>query len=328
MQLLSSLDSSSDDWTLPAGQTWPTITVVTPSLNQGPFLEELIRSVLLQGYPRLEFIIIDGGSRDQSCDIIRKYESRLAHWVSEPDRGQSDAINKGFRRATGDLIAWQNADDFYYPGAFRRLALASLQHPDSDIFYGQKDVVDEQGKFIATAPCSAPTFVSMIGGPCIQSEVTFFRKRVFESGMSLDESFHYFMDFEFFWRLLLAGFRFKQVEGIRAGFRQHPGAKSSRMAETMQCEAFRIYHSALRSTRLPASARSGVLTALLTECKNDFGNYRFKLFRSHAREALGLPMPWRNRLALIGRYCATLIGPGPIGLVKRLAGVVSANMKK
>src|SRR5687767_11548136 len=93
-----------------AGSDWPRITIVTPSFNQAQFLEETIRSVLLQGYPNLEYIIIDGGSTDKSVDIIKKYEQWLAYWVSEPDRGQSDAINKGFEKATGEVFAWINSD--------------------------------------------------------------------------------------------------------------------------------------------------------------------------------------------------------------------------
>ena len=114
--------------TLPDGSPWPRVSIVTPSYNQGQYLEETIRSVLLQGYPDLEYIIIDGGSTDESVTIIEKYAPWLAYWVSEPDRGQSHAINKGFARATGEIYAWLNSDDYYWPGAIVIAARAVLQH--------------------------------------------------------------------------------------------------------------------------------------------------------------------------------------------------------
>jgi glycosyltransferase involved in cell wall biosynthesis len=110
--------------TMSDGSPWPRITIVTPSFNQGPFLEETIRSVLLQGYPNLEYIVIDGGSSDDSVTIIKRYSQWLSYWVSEKDRGQSHAINKGMSRATGDIVAWLNSDDLYLPSALLRVATA------------------------------------------------------------------------------------------------------------------------------------------------------------------------------------------------------------
>lgn len=131
---------------LPESQNLPKISIVTPSYNKGHFLEVCITSILDQDYPNLEYIIIDGGSTDQSVDIIKKYEKWITFWSSEPDEGQSDAINKGFRMTTGDIVAWLNADDFYLPGAFATVAEAYQSNPLASFYFGDGLRVDEAGQ--------------------------------------------------------------------------------------------------------------------------------------------------------------------------------------
>ena len=131
---------------MPDGRPWPRVSIVTPSYNQGQFLEETIRSVLLQGYPNLEYIIVDGGSTDGSADIIRNYEPWLEYWVSEPDRGMSHAINKGWSRATGSMLAWQNSDDIYFPGVIGQLMIEDKQSQAERIVYGNVVIADESGQ--------------------------------------------------------------------------------------------------------------------------------------------------------------------------------------
>lgn len=124
---------------------YPKISIVTPSYNQSEFLEECINSILEQKYPDIEYIIIDGGSTDNSVDIIKKYEKNLSYWCSEPDNGQSDAINKGFRRATGELVAWLNSDDFYLPDALLKAAKAYMDYPCASFYFGNGYRVTEDG---------------------------------------------------------------------------------------------------------------------------------------------------------------------------------------
>lgn len=127
---------------MPDGKPWPRISIVTPSYNQGQFIEETIRSVLLQGYPDLEYIIIDGGSTDESVEIIRKYERWITFWVSEPDSGQTNAINKGFKRSTGEIVAWLNSDDVYTAGSLCTAAKAFAEQPHVAVIYGKIDAID------------------------------------------------------------------------------------------------------------------------------------------------------------------------------------------
>ena len=133
------------------GRPWPRVSVVTPSYNQGHFIEETIRSVLLQGYPDLEYVIIDGGSTDSSQEIIRRYERWLVYWVSEPDHGQTRAINKGWTRATGDILAYINTDDCYLNGAIATAAQEFCTKPNIGMAYGNAIIVDEAGKPVTLA---------------------------------------------------------------------------------------------------------------------------------------------------------------------------------
>ncbi len=125
----------------------PLVSIVTPSYNQGAFIEETIRSVLSQDYPRIEYIVVDGGSTDGTLSILRKYGDHLT-WFSEPDKGQSDAINKGFRKSHGEILAWLNSDDIYLPGAVRTAAGYLAVHPEVAMVYGDCHMVDEQGQVV------------------------------------------------------------------------------------------------------------------------------------------------------------------------------------
>lgn len=303
---------------MPDGCEWPLISVVTPSYNQGQFIEETIRSVLLQGYPNLEYIIIDGGSTDNTIEIIKKYEQYLAYWVSEPDRGQSHALNKGFHKATGQLIGWQNADDFYYPNAFTYLSETYQKFSIYDVFYGAKDYVDINSNFLHSLNPREPNFENMLPWICMFSEATFYRDKVFKQGYFLNENLQYYIDFDFYWKLLLAGFTFKNVPKLKAGYRQHDASKSNRIASIAQQEAFDIYKRVYLSRQVPNTTQIKLINSMQCECLNDFGSYRFPLYRKHVHELIQTTGISSLTVELCLKYLVTLAGTAPIYTIKQI----------
>jgi glycosyltransferase involved in cell wall biosynthesis len=176
----------------PARADVPRLSIITPSFNQARTLEETIRSVLLQSYPNLEYIVIDGGSADGSVEIIRKYAPFLTSWVSEKDRGQSDALNKGFVRATGEIVAWINSDDRYLPNAFAAIAAAFAQHPNAGLVYGNLELVLDHAAHIITYPVAPERMLNELALPFQQT--CFFRQSVLNRVGALDVGLHYVMD--------------------------------------------------------------------------------------------------------------------------------------
>ncbi|BAZ47945.1 family 2 glycosyl transferase [Nostoc sp. NIES-4103] len=189
---------------MPDGSEWPKISIVTPNYNYDRFLEETIRSVLLQGYPNLEYIIIDGGSTDNSIEIIKKYEPWLTYWVSEPDQGQSNAINKGFKQATGLIFNWLNSDDALMPNALIHLGQIFSLNPDIDWISGGRMIKDEDGTFKEvhlTWQISWPLY--SIGLPDFPQEATFFSANIWEKIGGLDETLECGLDVLFFYQVLV-----------------------------------------------------------------------------------------------------------------------------
>src|SRR5258708_33872657 len=155
------------------GHPWPRISIVTPSYNQGQFLEETLRSVLLQGYPNLEYIIMDGGSSDNSAEIIEKYAPQLAYWESKPDSGQTHAINKGLKRSTGTIMGWLNSDDILLPKSLCRIAETFSAQPSTMIATGFRKVYDAQSRFLYNGIFDLPTAYNLHHYNCIPQEDTY-----------------------------------------------------------------------------------------------------------------------------------------------------------
>lgn len=198
----------------------PALSVITPSYNSAEFIEDAILSVSRQSNVSAEHIVVDGGSTDGTLEILKRQDQ--VKWSSESDRGQSDAINKGFLRASGALVGWLNADDYYLPGGLATIAKAAEEHPEADVIYGDCVFVDREGKIVRSKVEHAfDRSVLMYFGCYIPSTSTFFRRRVIDSGQLLDCEYRVCMDFEYFARLAYQGFIFHYVPRFIAAFRWH-----------------------------------------------------------------------------------------------------------
>ena len=176
------------------------MTIITPSYNQGEFLEETIRSVLNQNLDGLEYWVLDGGSTDESVEILRKYEDRLA-WVSEKDGGQTDAVNKGLQRAQGEIIGWLNSDDIYYPDACRKVLAYFERHPEAMVVYGQADHIDREGNWLEAYPTEKWDYARLHEVCFLCQPAVFFRKEVVRELGYLNDALNYCMDYEYWLRL-------------------------------------------------------------------------------------------------------------------------------
>ncbi|HEY3930525.1 MAG TPA: glycosyltransferase family 2 protein [Candidatus Koribacter sp.] len=215
----------------------PQITIVTPSYNQAEYLQESLESVSSQGVANVEHLVMDGGSSDGSALILKEFseQSNGAHlrWLSEKDNGQSDAMNKGFRSARGEIIGWLNADDRYRPGCFEAVLRAFRDHPEADIIYGDYTWIDRRGRVLQLRRETSFSRFTLLYHRVlyVPSTATFFRRRIFDEGNLLDEKLQYAMDYEFFVRLCARGYRFQHVSDLMADFRYHPASKSTQFCD-------------------------------------------------------------------------------------------------
>jgi len=172
----------------------PLVSIVTPSYNQGRFLEATLRSVLEQDYPNIEYLVVDGASTDGSVDIVRRYADRLTWWVSEKDAGQSEAINKGFHRARGEIVGWLNSDDLYLPGAVSAAVAAFHSHPEAGLVYGDALAIDADGEPFNVMRARQYTLTDLLAFKIICQPAAFMRRSILEQANYLDPAYHLLMD--------------------------------------------------------------------------------------------------------------------------------------
>ena len=220
----------------------PKVSIVTPSFNQAPFLEQTLRSVLGQDYPNLEYIVIDGGSTDGSLEIIQRYADRLAYWQSQPDQGQTDAINQGFAHATGEILAWLNSDDLLLPGAVSAAVKALQEHPEAAMVYGDALLINAQGKTIGKFPAAQTDLRKLRRGYVhIPQQASFFRADLWRQVAPLDVSFYFAMDYDL-WVRLAALAPLVYVPQLWAAFRLHGEAKSIAADDRCWPEMLRVHY--------------------------------------------------------------------------------------
>ncbi|OGU35640.1 MAG: hypothetical protein A2068_13840 [Ignavibacteria bacterium GWB2_35_6b] len=250
-------------------------SIITPSYNQAEFLERTILSILNQNYGNLELIIIDGGSSDGSVDIIKKYHDKIAYWVSETDRGQSHAFNKGLEIATGDIIGWLNSDDVYYAGTIIQSAEIFESKHDADIIFANYDFIDENDNLIKHRKEILFNYnIYLWTKDCYHANCAgFYRKRCFDIAGGLSENLHYSMDYELYLRFSKHGFKFHQVHNLWGAYRMHSLSKSVASFHNMPIEAQKVFKeyengtTHLENIFLPPFYRSYRITKkLLTGC--------------------------------------------------------------
>ena len=251
-------------------RSWPTLSVVIPSLNQGQYLEETIRSVLMQNYPALELIIMDGGSTDNSLEVIEKYANWITYWISEPDDGQSHAVNKGILKASGEILLWLNADDLCLPESFFTAVDVFLEYPSSRMVVGQAWLINNESKRVGELKSAFDSFEQVIATPVnrIRQVSTFFRRSLFDEMGYIDESLHIAMDTELLLRFT-SKYQPVVIDAYLTAFRIHREAKSFRQIITGYKESDQVRENYFSSRWVASQYHKNSATNWLLLSLND-----------------------------------------------------------
>ena len=221
----------------------PLVTIITPSFNQAEYLEETIQSVLNQTYSNIEYMVIDGGSQDGTLEIIKKHEKKLARWISEKDKGQTDAINKGFALAKGQILGWINSDDTLLPNAVEEAVAYLQENPQVGLVYGDANYIDEHSQVIGKFPAAQTDLARLRRGYVhIPQQASFFRKCLWDQVSPLDDSFYFAMDYDL-WTRLAAISELRYLPGCLWGnFRLHADAKTIAADDRCWPEMLRVHY--------------------------------------------------------------------------------------
>lgn len=210
----------------PALQNPPLISIVTPSFNQGQYLRKTLDSVLDQGYPRLQFVVQDGGSKDDTVDVLAQYKDRLHHCEMRKDNGQSHAINLGFAHTSGDIMAYLNSDDLLLPGSLHTVAKYFEDHPDVDVVYGHRVIIDQHGDELGRWVLPAHDNDAMKWADYVPQETMFWRRRIWDKVGGIDDTFRFAMDWDLILRFQDAGAKIKRLGRFLGAFRVHESSKT------------------------------------------------------------------------------------------------------
>lgn len=268
------------------------VTVVTPSYNQAAYLEDALRSVLAQDYPRLEYIVVDGASTDGSVEIIQKYAPQLSYWVSEPDHGQAEAINKGFTRASGEILAWLNSDDLYLPGAIRQAVKIFKDHPEVGLAFGDALSIDAHGNPLKHLQGRPWGLLDLMAFRILTQPTVFIRREALEKAGFLDTSYHFMLDHHLWVRIAL------EFPILYAGLPQrnghHPSTNSfSTSLQDSPLWAATRHHPAAKNVAQAAGFQQEIIR--MVEWMRQHPSLS-KLFQQHRRKILG------GAYRLSGRY--------------------------
>lgn len=312
-------------------QSQPLVSIVTPSFNQGAFIAETITSVLTQDYPRIDHLVIDGGSTDSTLDVLSRFGDRL-RWISEPDRGQSDAINKGWRLARGEIVAWLNADDLYRPNAIGKVVAFFHEHPDVDLVYGDCDFINERGEVVARHRKRPADAADLLRSPIsiIAQPAAFLRRRVLETAGYLDEMLQYVMDLDY-WLRVASRHSIAYLPHCLAAFRVHGESKTSCRPAGFEEERLEVYERFFKSPDLPDRLKQierEAMRNVYTRAANDhFLAGDTEGARRYALTAWRY-LPWKPHRIQLKVLVLGLVGPRGVQIatwLRGLRGTISAS---
>jgi glycosyltransferase involved in cell wall biosynthesis len=266
----------------PALGEQPLVSIVTPSFNQGRFIRRTIESVLAQTYRNIEYVVVDGGSTDETVDILQSYGDRV-QWLSEADAGQTDAINKGLRLTNGEIVGYLNSDDILLPEAIARLVEHLRNHPECDLVYGDADYIDAQDRVTGAYPTTDYSFERLMEDCCICQPAAYWRASVTEWVGPFDETVHFAMDYEYWLRVDRSGFVIQHLAERLAQSRLHPEAKT-------------------------LSARSEIFHEIFDVCRRHAGyvsrNYVYGYWEHQAEERSGIAARVLRKMPRVRVACA------------------------